>query len=377
MSSLVASATSANALTLTLRIINVTDVYMLDNFPSLKTLINEKKASNTNGPTISMLTGDFLAPYLLSSLDFGKGMVDTLNDCPIDYVIWGNHEHDLPHRHVCERAKQYKGIWINTNMQSHEAMPQQVDQSILECVNADGHARRVGFISMLSAQPGLYRPNAFGGAKIEDPWETAKAYRAKLYDTDKVDLVIPLCHLYEPQDEVTCRDFDFPLVISGHDHHTVDRVINGSRLVKAGSDAHKCAIIDVTWLDPSSPGAMPDKIDVEIVSVKDWAKDEVLQGKVDGYLSVLSGLKHTQLVPIPRNRRPLSSVGVRGQVTTCGTFLSTQYREAFNAGPVSAVDCVLLPGGNVRGGREYAARRPRICCHGAVFFRKSAFRNPP
>jgi len=63
-----------------------------------------------------MLTGDFLAPYLLSSLDFGRGMMKTLNATPIDYLIWGNHEHDLPHRHVVERCKEYQGTWINTNM---------------------------------------------------------------------------------------------------------------------------------------------------------------------------------------------------------------------------------------------------------------------
>ena len=27
------------------------------------------------------------------------------------------------------------------------------------------------------------------------------------------------------QDERTCRDFDFPVVLSGHDHHKVDRVV--------------------------------------------------------------------------------------------------------------------------------------------------------
>ncbi len=73
----------------TLRIVNVTDVYMLDNFPSLKTLLHEKKKENKHGPTISILTGDFLAPYLLSSLDFGKGMINAMNETPIDYVSAG------------------------------------------------------------------------------------------------------------------------------------------------------------------------------------------------------------------------------------------------------------------------------------------------
>ena len=80
-----------------LRIIQITDVYTLKNFPHLKTLVDEKRAEMAamGGKTISMLTGDFLAPYLLSSFDKGQGMVKVLNKTPIDYVIWGNHEHDL------------------------------------------------------------------------------------------------------------------------------------------------------------------------------------------------------------------------------------------------------------------------------------------
>ncbi len=326
---------------------------MLDNFPHLKTLLAEKKRQNTRGPTISMLTGDFLAPYLLSSLDFGKGMVKTMNATPIDYLIFGNHEHDLPHRHVVQRAKEYTGTWINTNMQSHEAMPSQVDRAVVACRSADGtHTRKVGLISLLTDQPGLYRPNAFGGAKIDCPWTTARAYNRKLREENGVDLVVPLCHLYEPQDEKTCAEFDYPVVISGHDHHTVDRMICGSRLVKAGSDGHKAAIIDITWDSPASD--KPDRIDVELVTVKDWPADPELQRGVESCLSVLDNLRDTQLRVIPDRFRPLNSVGVRGAVTTAGLFLCTEYMDAFNADLTTpACDLVLLPGGNVRGGRLY------------------------
>ena len=73
------------------------------------------------GTTISMLTGDFLAPYLLSSFDKGLGMMSMLNKTPIDYLTWGNHEHDLDHADVMKREREYKGVWINSNMQSHES----------------------------------------------------------------------------------------------------------------------------------------------------------------------------------------------------------------------------------------------------------------
>merc|ERR1719265_757434 len=73
-----------------LRVIHITDVYTLVNFPSLKTLI-QQKTDEFPGKTVTMLTGDFLAPSLLSSIDKGEGMINCLNALPVDYVCWGNH----------------------------------------------------------------------------------------------------------------------------------------------------------------------------------------------------------------------------------------------------------------------------------------------
>jgi 2',3'-cyclic-nucleotide 2'-phosphodiesterase (5'-nucleotidase family) len=116
--------------------VHITDVYKLDNFPSLRTLIKQQEAPATK--VVSILTGDFLAPYLLSAIDKGRGMVQMLNETPIgllgwvggwgwvlnlnltDYVTFGNHEDDLEHEHVCQRVRDYIGVWINSNMQEHE-----------------------------------------------------------------------------------------------------------------------------------------------------------------------------------------------------------------------------------------------------------------
>ena len=82
-----------------LTIVQITDVYTLDNFASLKTMMETIRTSqqtasggsNNNNKVVSMLTGDFLAPYLLSSIDHGKGMMMAINETPIDYLTWGNH----------------------------------------------------------------------------------------------------------------------------------------------------------------------------------------------------------------------------------------------------------------------------------------------
>jgi 2',3'-cyclic-nucleotide 2'-phosphodiesterase (5'-nucleotidase family) len=75
--------------TVWLRIIQINDVYELQNFPSFKALVDEK----SQGPdkTLVVLSGDFLGPSLLSSLDKGRGMVDTMMACGITHVCFGNH----------------------------------------------------------------------------------------------------------------------------------------------------------------------------------------------------------------------------------------------------------------------------------------------
>ena len=75
-----------------LTVIQITDVYSLENLASVKTLLADTRAKSTGSKVVSMITGDFLAPYLLSSVDRGQGMMNALAKIPIDYISWGNHE---------------------------------------------------------------------------------------------------------------------------------------------------------------------------------------------------------------------------------------------------------------------------------------------
>ena len=344
-----------------LRIIQITDVYTLKNFPHVKTLINEKKAEMDalGGKTISMLTGDFLAPYLLSSFDKGNGMMNILNKTPIEYVIWGNHEHDLEHEEVMKREKEYKGVWINSNMKSHESFDGsqcQVDRAIIEVVSPDGsNRRRLGMLGVLSNSESLYKPGAFGGATIDDPWECMKEYNEKLKNEDGCDMVLPLCHLYEIQDERTCREFDFPVIMSGHDHHRVDRIVSGTRLLKPGMDAHYAIVMDLVWKSADSDST--PTIDVATIPVADFSPDKELSQDVDKAYSVLDPLLKTDLTIIPQKYSPLSSRGVRESRSTMATYLCSQIKLALNLDQTKSsrdnCDCVMIKGGNIRGERDY------------------------
>lgn len=154
-------------------LLHITDVYTLDNLASFQRLLQETRAQAGPGTTVlSVLTGDFLAPYLLSAVDRGAGMMRALSAIPIDILTWGNHEADIDHRTVCRHVQNFAtesggaGVWLNSNMLDHAAMEYQKDYHVVELQSGDGsHTRRVGLCAVLSDAEGLYAhfkaPGAF------------------------------------------------------------------------------------------------------------------------------------------------------------------------------------------------------------------------
>ena len=258
-----------------------------------------------------------------------------------------------------KRVKEYKGVWINTNMKTHESFKDsncQVDRAVIDIVSQDGsNKRKLGLLGLLTNSKSLYKPNAFGGATIEDPWECMKEYNEKLKKEDMCDMVLPLCHLYEFQDEKTCNEFDFPVIMGGHDHHRVDRMINGTRVLKPGMDAHYAIVMDLVW--ESAIADSTPSINVETIPVVDFCPDENLIKDVEKAYSILDPLLKTDLTIIPQKYSPLSSRDARQKRSTMATYLCSQLKEALNLHQLKPqrdnCDCVMIKGGNIRGERDY------------------------
>jgi len=307
-----------------------------------------------------MLTGDFLAPYLLSSVDKGTGMMNAIKKTPIDYLTWGNHEADIAHSDVCRHVRNYPGIWLNTNMQDHAEMEHQKAYDVIEVTSEDGsQCRRVGLVAVLSDDPGLYAqfkaPGAFGGATIACPWETLREYKALLEGpAERCDVVLPLQHTYVPDDHRTCREFDFPVVLSGHDHHRVDEVVEGTRLLKPGLDAIYATVLEMSWADAES--SKTPAVRATFVKCADWAPDAQLAEECTRAYDALLPLRNTELARVPASFEPLSSRDSRGRVTSMGQFICSLLRSSLNVEfrqRAHLVDAVLLMGGNIRGGTDY------------------------
>ena len=447
--------TTTTTSSVTLRIVHITDVYHLDNFASLATLLDthrvhaqtvtqqqqhqqsssnhSRSSSSSSMHVISILTGDFLMPHLLSMVDGGRGMMRLINAVHVDYLTWGNHENDLPHHLVLERAAEFQGrAWINTNMLDHEAWQsansKQVPYEIITLehphtvhdtnttttttTTTSRRHRRIALLGILTNDPSVVPPGAFGGATVLDPWDTMRSYQQPQHNPDKtasswkqqhdVDFILPLCHLYQArEDERTAAELDFDLVLGGHDHDVVHRTMNGTLFLKPGADADFATIVDLTWTTTTTTTTDPGKtsthtttttrfaIDSELVRVADYAPNATIQDLVEQAYSVLKPLQETQLdrlqlleheddhainAETTRNTHhhllPLSSKGARSQPITVANYIGNLIQLALLSSsstgsestdssmtPIlettAACHAFVAKGGNFHGGRTY------------------------
>jgi len=352
-------------------VIQITDCYTLEHYGSLRTLIQDVKEKSGGAKVCSMLTGDFLSPYLLSGVDNGAGMMNALAKTPIDILTWGNHgksveigwsdvvgklsshssaEADIDHDIVCRYVRNWEGKWINSNMLDHDEMEHQQEYDVIEIDSPDGsNSRKVGLCAVLSDDPALYshfkEPGAFGGATITDPWEALTKYKDILENQEGCDMVLPLQHLYVPDDHRTCREFDFPVILSGHDHHRVDEVVEGTRLLKPGMNAEFATVLEISW--PNGKAEKPS-IRSRFVNVDDWEADPVLEEENERAYDVLLPLRNTELARVPPNFEPLTSNGSRDSVCTMGKFICSLLKSSLNTSRKlrkHEIDCVALMGG--------------------------------
>ena len=107
--------------------VQINDVYEispLDNGKSggmarVATLKKNYLAKNQN--TFLVLAGDFVSPSVFNSLKYegnrirGKQMVETMNAAGMDFVVFGNHEFDIPDADLQSRINESNFKWISTN----------------------------------------------------------------------------------------------------------------------------------------------------------------------------------------------------------------------------------------------------------------------
>lgn len=354
-----------------LQIIQVNDVYEIDNWPQFKTARSEAAASFKKfGPTIGVLPGDFVAPSLLSSLDKGNGMVDCMNASGIDYVCIGNHESDIPLANLHARMKQSRFMWINSNMPNFPQPTEGPDLPqfhIIEITSSTDshHKRKVGLIGFCGEDRSVMKPGAFGDCTIQPLTPRCKQLVAFLIDEMGCDAVVPLTHQLVGMDRDLAASFlpqhgeKVPLILGGHDHEPYNESILAPsyecKVVKTGADGKLIATCTLMW--PEKDSVAPT-CSVTMTPSSNYSPDPEVAHVVEGHKEILKELEKSVLCSIPSELdNSFSSVGMRQHPTSVGTFLCTVIRDALQ------LEVVLIGAGSIRGNRNYKGEKSFTYAH--------------
>lgn len=335
----------------TLRIIAINDVYILENLPRLKSLVEHYRAVDPADAFIVTLAGDFVSPSLLSSLDSGAGMVDCMNEVGVTHAIFGNHEDDIPSEELHKRVQELRGICLGTNLPGYDVrMPA---SQVIEVAGAS-RTVRVGLVGVVIQDLTIYRRVPFDGKAVLAPNVAATREAERLVREAHCAVVIPLTHQALPDDRLLAhaqKNPPFPVILGGHEHTLFVEKVDDTWILKAPSEAVQAIVVDMVWPD-IAPGAgaldLP-QTRVHVDEVANYPEDAELRAKVDAHLRILTDIENATLVT-PAPGEVLSSVGARTQQTTLGTLLATCVRTMLLA------DAACLNGGGIRGARTYPER---------------------
>lgn len=315
-------------------IVSVNDVYILDNFPRLASLIQRWKKEPAD-LVIFPLAGDFVAPSLLSSIDAGRGMIDCMNAVGITHVVLGNHEDDIPPAELKARLKELNAVCIGTNILSGLDLPRHV---IL-----DVGGTKVGLVGVVMEDPAVYRGKPFGGAELVPANASAREEAAKLL-AEGCRSVIPMTHQSVTDDRALAeaqRDPPFPAIIGGHEHTPMLIDVEGTWIVKAGMDATSAVITDITWSSAGAP-----TVTTKLESVADYPEDAAVRARVDMHNSKVAELATATLFYFAPGEH-FSSVGTRKQQTTIGALICSKLRDCLGA------HACVFNGGGIRASKNY------------------------
>lgn len=334
----------------TITLLHTNDVYEISpkrgrgGLAELMTLLERERARSPHH--VTTFGGDLISPSLLSGLSKGEQMIELYNALGTDVAVPGNHEFDFGPEIAEERFRASRFPWLGTNLRDREGKPAVGTRDLLVLERA---GFKIGFLGLLTPETSVLSSPG-GGIAFADPLATAEAAVKRLKEQG-ADLVVALTHLDLATDRaLAARIKGIDLVLGGHDHEPITFLENGKLILKAGSDAHWLAVIDlavsrvkqgdkevVQWT-PSwrflANSNVPPEPGVKAI-VDRWNR------QLDEKLAVAIG---ETVVPLD-SRRDV----VRTSEAAIGNLIADAMRLAMNA------DVAITNGGGIRGDRTYAA----------------------
>lgn len=338
-----------------LTFLHINDVYEITpvdgqgGFAELMTLLRQERARDPGA--ITTLGGDFLSPSLLSGMVQGQQMVDLLNAIGIDVAVFGNHEFDFGPDVAKARMGESRFPWLGTNLSAPDGTP--FGGAPATWIRTVGDIK-VGFFGVLTPETETLA-NTGHWLKLAEVTKTATD-AVKTLKAGGANVIVALTHLGITEDRALAASVKgIDLILGGHDHDPITFYEGGTLIVKAGSDAHYLAVMDLTVATRAIAGKGP----VTTVTPREWrlvstgsvAPDPELAAKVKAYTdqldSAMSGVIGTAGVDLDSRKD-----SVRVRESSMGNLIADALRIGLKT------DVGLMNGGGIRGDSLIAAGAP-------------------
>ncbi|MCW2246297.1 2',3'-cyclic-nucleotide 2'-phosphodiesterase (5'-nucleotidase family) [Azospirillum fermentarium] len=325
--------------------LHINDVYEIapvdgqGGFAELMTLLRQERGRNPGA--ITTLGGDFLSPSLLSGTTQGRQMVDLLNAVGIDVAVFGNHEFDFGPDVAKARMKEAHFPWLGANLLAPDGTP--FGGAPATWTRTVGDVT-VGFFGVLT-QDTETLSNTGSFLKLADVTRTA-ADAVKKLKAGGANVVVALTHLDIAADRGLARTVKgIDLILGGHDHDPITFYEGGTLIVKAGSDAHYLAAIDLdvsTRTTPKGPVTSVVPQSWRLTSTGGVTPDAAVAAKVRQYTDDLDSAM-TAAIGTAGTDLDSRKDSVRTRESAMGNLIADALRVGLKT------DVGLMNGGGIRG----------------------------
>ncbi|CZS96919.1 hypothetical protein WAI453_010237 [Rhynchosporium graminicola] len=341
-----------------LRLLHFNDVYHIDassaepvgGIARFKTLCNEYRDGERfkgQSELLTFFSGDAFNPSLESSVTKGSHMVPVLNSIGTDVACVGNHDLDFGVRQFRHLAGQCKFPWLLANV-TDPALGDNVSLGNAKKTHilTSSNGIKIGVIGLVerewldtinSLPPDLIYKSVSAVAK-----ELVPNLRAQ-----GCELVIAVTHQRQPNDNKLAEkvpDGLIDIVLGGHDHFYHHSLINGTHVLRSGSDFKQ-----LSYMEARRQGGESKKWNFRIVRRDAMSSIAEDQATLQLCEKLTTSLKNKLGKPLGYTMAPLDArfTTVRLKESNMGNFICDLMRTHYGG------DCCIIASGTIRGDQIY------------------------
>ncbi|KAJ5606632.1 hypothetical protein N7510_009413 [Penicillium lagena] len=341
-----------------LRLIHYNDVYHVEpgsaepvggvsRFQSLVNYYRSHPRFAGQPDILTFFSGDAFNPSLESTITKGRHMVPFLNNAGTSVACVGNHDLDFGVAQFRHLSSQCRFPWLLANVLD-PALGQGVPIADCgkTCMLTSSNGLKVGVIG-LGEREWLGTINSLPPDLIyQSASQTARELAPALREQG-ADLIVAVTHQREPNDHKLAKNLPpglVDIILGGHDHFYAHTVINGTHVLRSGTDFKQLSYIEIFRKPDGESGWDFNIIRRDVV--RSIPEDPAAVAMVS---RLTSSLQAKLEKPVGYTVTPLDGrfTTVRQRESNLGNFVCDLMRF------YHAADCAMMAGGTIRGDQIY------------------------